>query len=958
MKYFASAIFVIGILIPAYAFTGVQTSNNYQAPLVWIDDHGEGRNLHVMFRRTFTLQAMPEKGEAELNIFADSRYILYINGHSIHYGPARSYPANPVYDTYDLRPYLRTGENVIALMVRSNGTNTYQLPLSIGGCTAWGSIRDGIRTISLNTPGDWRVKRSEAWHQDAPKMSFAAGPIEMHDARYEWPGWTAPGFDDSSWDRPVPITNQSHWGSLRPRNIPFLTQDEYLPKTLMGKYALHHDEEIISFRVKSDDRTRRDFDTQKRVFAYTYIYSPEEQNVEVGTWWGEYFLNGEGPLPRHDTPIEVINRQRMVLELKPGWNFFFIKYDIVWASWEFYMAFPKDRGLILSPFRQTSDELAFMTAGPFTTEEEKRVLDIPLPFNGPEDLPISLSVGWEGRPRGNHANNPAWNIAWSHPETALAFEPYEINNLPIKAGEPTALMFDFRHKKLGRIFIEYDAPEGTQFDIAFSEDLIDGRPWVLKRAGIFTAAGHRAGNGSTRFETFKPYGLRYVQLNVTGHNSDVVIRRIGVVNQIYPFTLEGSFSSSDPMMDAIWQLGWRTLLVCAEDSYTDTPFRERGLYAGDALPQYAITLATSGDSQLIKRSLEIFQDFYISLFDDAPPHEGTPAQVGDFPLKTLEFFRWYVQMENDREFAERLYPQYQNLIEKYRALDTYQGLTIFPRVFIEWTRLHKTDAALTVANALLVRSYRNMAWLATYLGKDHEAVNYSGLADRLTADILAHCWDEAVGAFHDGFHQGEKINAHFPISSAYPVAFGLTNPSHDERLKPFFARVLADIGNIHRQRATTPYGGYYVLAALYKLEEAATAERFIRQYWSPMIIRHNDTAWENFDDGADGTGQGTLSHAWSGGPTFYMSTQVLGVPLLFPDFDTSGDTLIIAPQAESINRASGTVPTPHGPVTVSWHVHADMLFIEVDAPDGLAWHVRPKGRLAAKKLVVNGLKPR
>jgi alpha-L-rhamnosidase len=137
---------------------------------------------------------------------------------------------------------------------------------------------------------------------------------------------------------------------------------------------------------------------------------------------------------------------------------------------------------------------------------------------------------------------------------------------------------------------------------------------VLKRAGIYTAVGHNASGSSTRFESFKPYGLRYLQVNVTGHNAPLKIKRIGVISQLFPFELIGDFRSSDPIFNNLWTLGWRTLRVCSEDTYTDTPFRERGLYAGDALPQYAITLAGSGDSRLIKRSLEVFQDHYREVF--------------------------------------------------------------------------------------------------------------------------------------------------------------------------------------------------------------------------------------------------------------------------------------------------------------------------------------------------------
>ncbi len=955
MKIHTGTILVtIFIIIVHFQFLAAMPVGHYQdsdVAYVWIDPHGEGRNQHVFFRRSVTLEGQPEK--AELNVFADSRYILFINGAAIHFGPARSFPPNPVYDTYDLRPYLRSGNNVIAVKVRSNGTNTFQLPLSRGGFIAWGEIHTDDISVDLATPGEWKARRSEAYLEDAPRMSFATGPMEIHDAAKDPVDWNKTEFDDSSWSESVLLENQEYRGKLRPRNIPFLTQDKMTAKQLLWKRSLKQDEKIYSFRIKTADQTQEEFNSQKRVFAYTYIWSPETQNVETGAWWGEYFLNGVGPLERVDTPKDTINRQTMKLDLKSGWNFFFIKYDVVWASWEFHLAVNKNHGLIFSPDKDKNPTVFFRTAGPFTDDEEDRVNALPLPFESPDDLP-GLSAGWVDKGPGDRAGNPAWNIAWSYFDRDLPSEPYQVFDITIEENQPTALTFDMGGKKLGRIFIEYEAPAGTRFDIGFSEDLVNDRPWVLKRPGLFAAVSHTSAENTTRFETFKPYGLRYIHLNVTGHSEDVKIKSIGVINQIYPFELHGSFSSSDPMFDAIWKLGWRTLLVCSEDTYTDTPFRERGLYAGDALPQYAITLAGSGDSGLMKRSLEVFQYIFIHLFKPGKqPFEGVQGLIDDYPLIALECFRWVVQYTGDMAFARKYYESYRNMIEEYRKFETYEGLTIFPNVFIEWTELPKRNTASTAGNALMVRSYRNMAWLARQLDMPEDAATFDTYAETLTSYILTHCWDEEKGAFHDGYINGQKIDHHYPIQSAMAVAFGITNERHHQRLKQFFAETLADVKDIKRSGLFTPYGGYYILGALYKLGQAATAEKFIRQFWSPMIIRHNDTAWENFSDHADGIGQGTLSHAWSGGPTFYMSTQVLGVPLMFPDFET-GDELVIAPQSATLSHAKGSVPRPEGLIHVEWRLVGDNLFVTVEAPEDLKWKVQPAGRLGEKILFVNG----
>jgi alpha-L-rhamnosidase len=294
--------------------------------------------------------------------------------------------------------------------------------------------------------------------------------MEIHDASLDPHGWNEEGFDDSEWIIPVVLKDQNHWDDFQQRNLPFLTHDEISAKSVLWKKSLSHDEKIYSFRVKTKDQKRGDFNTQKRVFAYTWIYSPNRQRVDVGTWWGEFFLNGDGPLDRIDTPTEIINRQTMSLNLKKGWNFFFVKYDVVWASWEFYLAIPEQAGLVFSANQKMDDDVLFRTAGPFTENEESIVKVQPLPFDSPDDLPV-LSVGWVDKTASYHAQNPAWNVAWSQFDKTLASEPWQIHDISIEPNKPTALAFDMGGKMLGRIFIEYEAPDGTQFDIAFSEDL-------------------------------------------------------------------------------------------------------------------------------------------------------------------------------------------------------------------------------------------------------------------------------------------------------------------------------------------------------------------------------------------------------------------------------------------------------------------------------------------------------
>jgi hypothetical protein len=641
------------------------------------------------------------------------------------------------------------------------------------------------------------------------------------------------------------------------------------------------------------------------------------------------------------------------MDLKKGWNFFFVGYGVFQALWDFYMSVPDSANLTFNPSKEMDSDVFFMTSGPFNGDMYELSGRSEIRFQSHKDLPREM--GWEPQLKSKRANNPAWDIAWQKLDQSLDISAHKVSDFKISSGEETALFFDMGGKKLGRIFIEYDAPKGTTVDIAFSEDLKDGRPSVLKRPGIYTATRHIAAEGENYFETFKPYGLRYLHVNITGNKGDVKLKRIGVKSQIYPFERVGSFECSDPLFNGLWELGWRTLEVCSEDTYTDTPFRERGLYAGDALPEYAITLATSGDSRLMKRSLEVLQHMYADLFfPDTEKPDDTPGTIFDFPFISLEYFRWSVEYTEDMEFAKKLYPRYKYLVESALKLRDDRGLLDHPRVFIEWTQIDK-NAQLTAMQGIFARSLKNMSVLADMLDKPKEAERYKQLEDEMVMAINKYCYDDETGAYRDGFKDGKAIDNYYPISSAWMSLNNYSPEEREKQLADFYAAELEDIGDVSRQRKTTPYGGFYVMGALFNQGYVDVAEEFIRKYYGPFVLKHDDTAWENFDDGSQGQGQGTLSHAWSGGPTYYFTTEILGVKLGFPYYYNPGK-VEISPQSKSVNWAKGTVPHPEGVISVSWKIKGDNLFLDYSGPSGIDYTVRPKGRLAKYNLIVNGRK--
>ncbi len=917
------------------------------ARYVWAHTDEHVRNEYVYFRNDLVLSGPIRKGV--IHLFADSRYQIYVNEVFINFGPIRSYPQHPYYDTLDLTPYLRSGQNVIAVKALYNGIENFQVPENRPGFIAWGNIRHNGEIISLQTPGKWVCRLSSGYDCNAVRFSFACAAMEVFDAGREPDRWKGFKVDTSAWTRPVVIPDQHAWGPLLPRSIPLLTHKQITAKHVVSRFQSNNQEDIYSFRIKTADEKRSDYYRAPSVVGYTYIFSPIDQKVEAGLWWGEYYLNGKGPLAGLGEEPARPNRNPRRLQLKTGWNFFNTHYGAIWGAWDFYMALPKSAGLHLSPTKTFDSKNIFMTAGPLPDFRNQKIKKLDRPFSSHREMRSQLDVKWQGHVRGGETNNPALDMVWNFCDNDIFHPPWKTRGIEVTPGNRSSVVFDMGGKTLGRLFIEIKADSGTVIDIGFSEDLIAEKPWLFKRKMISAAVRFVADGVIERFESFKPYGLRYMQVDISGNRRPVLIKKVGVVEQVYPFERVGSFTCSDPMLTAIWKLGWRTLRVCAEDSYIDTPFRERGLYAGDMLPEYAITLAGNGDSRLVKHSLKVFHDKYKPMMYGAAssPH-------GDFPLINIVTSRWYYDYCGDKAFIEFLYDGYRHLLDRWLASKDENSLVYQGRQFIEWTQIDK-EAKLTATHALLSRALQIMSDYADLLNKPADAAYYGEQAEKMRQTVRSAFWDPQRQLFNDGYRQGRLSGSYYPTSNAWPMLYGCTLESQDDAIVDYLRSQFQDIGKESRNRRITPYSSFYALAALYQRNRADMAEQFIRQYWSRMILNGDDTAWENFDIRSENNngGQGTASHAWSGHPTYFLTTEALGVSLGFHK-SFNRNEITISPQSETLSWAKGVVPHPLGPVSVEWRLAGDRLLLNYDAAAGVRVRVCPRGRLAEKTLWVNG----
>jgi len=521
------------------------------------------------------------------------------------------------------------------------------------------------------------------------------------------------------------------------------------------------------------------------------------------------------------------------------------------------------------------------------------------------------------------------------------------------AGRDAVLVLDLGRVVSGYPYVSVDGPPGATVDVAFSEWL-DGNRVVAVRSPVrfgdfvglpmYTADRVVLRGGPLRWQRFFPSGLRYVQLTVRDAATPVRINAAGATFTSYPYTMAGRFRSSDDLLNRIWNVGAYTVLLNSSDTFTDCPWREKGQWMDMATPLASYN--AFGDSAIASRYLRSTAQ---SLTDTGRMFFPYPSFFSfELPDQTMwwgmHLWQHYLYF-GDLDLVAELYPAVRRVSSWFQAHLSGRGLLLaaWPNdgghVLWPWIdHGHRLGAntpgqklgEMAALDALYYKFLVDATNLARAVGRADDAASFDAQARALKDRINANYWDAAAGLFWDDPEhtiRGEQ-------ASVLAVLYGIAPADQSSRILGAVMDADFKVGE------SGPHFYFFVLDALARAGMYDRALDAIRRRWGDLLAQGATAWWEGWRVDTDFFGQPwppgehhniSLAHGYGSAPTYFLSTLALGVRPVGPGFAR----FLVAPgPGAGLDWADGVVPSPRGPITVSWARTSQAFNLSFTVPPG------------------------
>jgi alpha-L-rhamnosidase len=483
--------------------------------------------------------------------------------------------------------------------------------------------------------------------------------------------------------------------------------------------------------------------------------------------------------------------------------------------------------------------------------------------------------------------------------------------------------------------------------------------------------------GAQDYQAFGHLGFRYLEIPGADEAIRVDDVTATVVHAGYPEDGAAEFASSDPTLDAVWDLMVRSLQYSVQETFVDTPTREQGQFLHDTVNISYGLMATEHDRVATRQAIREFmlsQERYwtsgndVGRYNAVYPNGDGKRDIPDFTEVVPDWVWRYYLETGDAELLEERYDNLTATADYIRrhipATGATRGLVTrltggsgqYQFGIVDWP-VHgrfgydMSATARTTVNALGVDVLRKVALAGEAIGRPAAEVQ-SYVAD---ADALADRMNETLrrpdGTYVDGLLADGSQSTHAgQHATSYAVALGIA-PEAD---LPELGEYLGSMG--------MKQGPMTVHSLVEALADTGADESLLN-----LLTNEDDYGWAGWlADGGTFTPEAwelsgsanSASHGWGSRAAVDVLGSVLGIEVTAPG---ASEVSVSVPDT-GLAHATGSLMTQRGRVSADWTRDGDRVgltteipvnvsaVVELPAADGVEYDVTGPGGAVAERL--------
>jgi hypothetical protein len=390
------------------------------------------------------------------------------------------------------------------------------------------------------------------------------------------------------------------------------------------------------------------------------------------------------------------------------------------------------------------------------------------------------------------------------------------------------------------------------------------------------------GRNNVVFETLWYRSWRYMELDIQTSEQPIELKSLFYRSTGYPLELKAKFESSE-WFNRLIEPGFRTLQLCANETYIDCPGYEQLQYIGDTRIMALLSYVLCNDDRLAREAIDAFDR---SRLVNGLTQGGYPNRhVSELPLFSLiyilmlnDFLAW----RKDVDFIRKYMLGVETILYYFKSLTRANGLigkqTLHPEksclympewFFVDWTEgpgwKNGEPIAAACGDSFIVSFF--------YLYALQQAVNLF----KVTGDIKRADQIDSVAKNIQNILRKEAFDTKRQIFVDDPSGLNISQHTNilailtDTYLGVVDGQLLLDnILNNSGMAKATVYFKFYLFEAMYHIGRAD-------MIWPELKVWHDmlDNGLTTFAETPEPARSDC--HAWSSHPLYHFIVSILGI---------------------------------------------------------------------------------